>query len=85
LGRDITAGATSASDVDDRTTRPTTADTLVANEDRDRPWEEKASVAAGLTMGDTADTTASGPAPEPQENKIRSDSLSQWQQLEPCQ
>ena len=74
LGKRRTAGVTSSRDADDsRTMRPTTADTLVAHEERD--VEGKAGVSAaesgpGLAMGDTADsTTASGPA---QENKIRS-------------
>ena len=82
-----TTGATSSSDADDLTTRPTTADTLVAHEDSNKPWvpdvnyypeEKKASVAAGLAMGDTTtDTTASGTAAsETQQNKTRSSSLS---------
>ena len=88
LGKRRTAGTTSAREADDRTMRPTTADTLVAQEERDKPWvldaiyytEEKTGVAtesgAGLTMGDTADTTASGPTLEAQERKISSSSLS---------
>ena len=85
FGKRRTAGATSAGDVDDRTTRPTTADTLVVNEERDRPWgvddpEKKAGVAAESgseqALGDTADATASGPALETQEHRIASRSLS---------
>ena len=77
LGKRRTAGATSARDPDDRTMRPTTADTLVAHEEGDYP-EEKADDAAaesgpGLAMGDTADTT--GPAAvETRGHKIRSSS-----------
>ena len=88
LGKRRTAGATSAKDADDRTMKPTTADTLVAHEERDKPWildttyypEEKAGVAAesgpGPAMGDTTDTTASGPALETQERRNTSSSLS---------
>ena len=94
LGKRRTAGATSTTDADDRTTRPTTADTLVAYEGRDKPCvldaidypEETAGVAAesgsGVTTGDTvtADTTASGPALETKEHKIRSSLLHQNQE-----
>ena len=83
LGKRRTAGATSARD--DRMMRPTTADTLVAHEERDKPGvldeidypEERAGVTAEsgprLAMGDTVDTT--GPALETKEHKIRSSSL----------
>ena len=86
LGKKRTGGAASARDVNDRTMRPTTADTLVAHEERDKPLvfdaiddpEEKVGVAAEsgprLAIGDTADMT--GPALETKEHKIRSSSLS---------
>ena len=85
LGKRRTAGATTAKDADNRTTRPPTADTLVAHEERDESsvldpiyYSEKADVAAesgpGQSMGDTADTTTSGPL-ETQEHKIRSSSF----------
>ena len=56
------AGATSARAADDKTMRPTTADTL---EERNKPChEEKTGVAEESGPGDTADTTASGPTLE---------------------
>ena len=85
LGKRRTAGATSARDADNRTMRPPTADTLVAHEERDKSsvldpvcYSERADVAAesgpGLSMGDTADTTTSGPL-ETQKHKISSSSF----------
>jgi hypothetical protein len=67
--------------VDDRTMRPVTADTLVGPEERNRTSpEEKAGVAAELgpehAIGDTANTTASGPALEAPAHKISLSSLS---------
>ena len=86
LGKRRTIGAASARDADDKMTRPTTADTLVAHEEKDLPLvldaiyypEENAGVAAelGVAMGDTADMTASRPPLETQEHKIRSSVLS---------
>jgi hypothetical protein len=59
-------------DADDRTTRPTTADTLVAHEER----EEKAGIAADSgAIEDTAHTTASGRA---QEHKTKPSSLNRF-------
>ena len=76
LGKRRTAAATtSARDADDKTMRLTTADTLVAHEERDKPClEEKAGIEAEsgqVAVGDSADTTPSGPALETQEHKIR--------------
>jgi hypothetical protein len=72
------AGATSARDADDKMMRPTTADTLVAHDEREDPEEAGVAIESGpgLAIGDTADTTTSGPALETQEHKIRSSSLS---------
>ena len=64
LGRRLATGAASATDSDDRTTRPTTADTLVAHEEYDEPWVSDASryPEDGGVSGpglDTRDTIAS--------------------------
>ena len=62
IGKRRTASATSARAADDKTMRPTTADTL---EERNKPCHgEKTGVAAESGPGDNADTTASGPAIE---------------------
>ena len=81
--RRTASAGTFARDADDRSMRPTTADTLVAHEERDIPCpdDEKAGVTAESVRaigGDTADTTTSGPALET--HKISSSSLSRQNQ-----
>ena len=71
LGKRRTA---SARDADDKTMRPTTADTLVAHDERDKRYPAESG--SGLTIGGTGDT--SGPPLETQEHKITSSSLGRF-------
>jgi len=63
------AGATFDRDADDRTMRPTTADTLVAHEEKDAIYYPEANAGVAAQMRDTADTTLGSAQSLPPQNQ----------------